>query len=209
MAGIMLDSTNPDAIMTAIRENREWRGQKIRAAALYIDGAYAAPAAIFAALRTRVAVVEMTVFGTTGAGTAKIKGKAEADIEPGDLTPATGAEWALAEHQRRAWPVLYTNREEKADVIAECTSQGMTLGVSYGLHVATLDGTFADLNGSDLRDEPGVVAVQALTADMLGIDADGSVLTAAGAKWLGITPSWQAHALDLADQLRKVIKENQ
>jgi hypothetical protein len=207
MAGIMLDSTNPDAVMAAIKERREWRNMVIRAAALYVDGSGAAPAAVFTALRSRVAVVEITVFGTIGAGAATVK--PAGDVEPGDLNPAEGAQWALAESKNGAWPVIYCNRAEKAEVIAECASQGMTLGTSYGLWVATLDGTFTDLNGSDLRDETGVVAVQSLTAEMLGIDADGSVLTEAGDKWLGITPSWQARALQMATDLRTLIRDNQ
>lgn len=206
MAGIMLDSTNPDAIINAVRERREWRNSIIRAAALYIDGNFPAPAATFTALRSRVAVVEITVRGTVGSGVAKVK-KA-ADVEPGDMDPASAAEWALAETQRGAYPVLYSDRAEKADIIAECSAQGMTPGKSFGLWTATLDGTFRDLDGTDLRTHDGMVAVQALSAAMLGIDADGSVLTAAGEKWLNLAPSWQDHAASLADQLAALLREH-
>ena len=46
MTGIMLDSTSPNAIGQAVAERREWRGMPIKAAALYLDGAYAAPASV-------------------------------------------------------------------------------------------------------------------------------------------------------------------
>jgi hypothetical protein len=206
MAGIMLDSTNPEAVVAAVRENREWRGSRIRAAALYIDGSGAAPAAMFTALRSRVAVVEITVFGTVGAGAARVK--AAGDVEPGDMDPATAAKWALDEVNRGAYPVLYSDRSEKPDIIAECDAQGMTPGHSFGLWTATLDGTFTDLDGSDLRTQPGMVAVQFAPAADLGIDADASVLTQAGEKWLQLTPTWQSTALGYADRLRDLLRQH-
>lgn len=206
MAGIMLDSTSPDAILTAVRENRHWRNMEIRAAALYIDGKWAAPAAVFTALRSRVAVVEITVQGTVGSGAARIK--PAADIEPGDLDPATGAKWALEEVQGGAWPVLYVDRSEKPEVIAECHSLGIDPGQHFGLWVATLDGTFRDEDGSDLRHQAGMAAVQYAGAAQLGIDADASVLTAAGETWLNIPPTWQAAAANQAESLAALLREH-
>jgi len=202
----MLDSTNPDAIMAAVRENRQWRGMVIRAAALYIDGKWPAPAAVLTALRTRVGVLEITVAGTMGSGAAKIK--AAGDVEPGDLDPASGAQWAMDEKQAGGWPVLYSNRSEKPEVLGECKALGMAPGPDFGLWTATLDGTFTDLDGTDLRLQPGMVAVQYADAAMTGIDADASVLTAAGEKWLGLAASWESQAASLAEQLAALLHEH-
>jgi hypothetical protein len=201
--GIMLDSTNANAIGRAITDHREYRGMRIRAAALYLDGATAAPAAAFPAIRREgVAVVGITVTGVTGAHVARIA----ADDEPGDLTPGSAAKWAEIERTAGAWPVLYVNRSNKPETIAACLALSLDPEKDFGLWVGTLDGTFTDTGGADLRHEPGVVAVQAFDAASLGIDADASVLTALGDSWLGLPPSWQAEALGMARDLAELIK---
>jgi hypothetical protein len=205
MTGIMLDSTSPNAIGQAVTERREWRGMPVRAAALYLDGTFAAPASAFPALRRAgIKVVGITVTGTPGAHIGRIAG----DIEPGDLTPHAGAQWAAAEREAGEWPVLYVNRDNKAATVSECLSRGITPGRDAGLWVATLDGTVNDTGGADLRHEPGVVAVQAFPAKMLGIDADGSVLTALGNTWLHLPPSWEAEALAAAHELVVLIEKH-
>lgn len=206
MAGILLDSTNSGAIIAAVRDNRTWRGSIIRAAALYVDGEFPAPSAAFTALRTRVAVLDITVLGTVGSGAAKLR--TAGDVETGNLDPATGAQWALDEKQRGAWPVLYSDRADKPATLAECKSLGMAPGPDFGLWTATLDGTFQDLDGTDLRLQPGMVAVQFAGADQTGIDADASALTAAGEKWLGMPASWETHAISLVDQLAALLREH-
>jgi hypothetical protein len=104
--------------------------------------------------------------------------------------------------------VLYVNRSNKSATIAACLAQGITPVDDFGLWVGTLDGTFTDTGGADLRREPGVVAVQAYDSRMLGIDADASVITPLGDNWLDLPPSWEADALSLADQLRDLIEKH-
>jgi len=202
MSGLMLDSTNPNAIIDAVRAQFKLRDMVIRAAALYADGNWPAPPAAFSLLhRLGVKTADITVTGNPAIMAAKIG----ADVEPGDLAPASAAKWAAEEVHAKEWPVLYVNRSNKADTIAECLAQGIEPAKDFGLWVATLDGTFADTGGSDLRKAPGVVAVQAFSAKAAGIDADVSVLTALGDTWLGVPPSWEAEAYaaarDLADLL--------
>lgn len=200
---IMLDSTSPDAIINAVRRNATVDFQHVVAAALYADGNYAAPPAAFSVLhRLGVKTVDITVKGNPG-----IKaGKVAADDESGDLTPEQAATWAEAENHAGEWPVIYVNRSNKPDTIALCTKLGLEPVRDFGLWAATLDGTFTDTGGADLRGEPGVVAVQAWPAAMVGFDADASVLTRLGHEWLGIPPTWDVHAIELLDQLRHLIK---
>lgn len=189
MGGIMLDSTNPAAVIEAVKAHKTWRNMIVRAGAGYIDGPNSAwPSAAFTELRsTGVRVVEITVTGARGADMA--------DIEKGDLGPAKGAAWAADEHSSGRFPGLYCNRSNKPAVITECASRGLSAGTHYVLWVATLDGTFTDTGGADLRDEKGVTMVQAFDSQMTGIDADASVITEAGNDWLGIPPLWQETAL--------------
>jgi hypothetical protein len=202
VGGFMLDSTNPNAVLEAIKTGRQWRNMHIRAGAGYVDGPNSEwPSGAFTALRaSRVAVVEITVTGVRGAMVA--------DIEKGDMGPSTGAGWAHDEKADGEFPVLYVNRDNKSACITECTARGLSPGHEYGLWVATLDGTFTDTGGADLRTEPGVVAVQAFSSQMLGVDADGSVITELGNRWLGIQPVWQEQALADLAALRHLIEAN-
>lgn len=204
MTGIMLDSTNPNAIIDAVRSRRIWRDMHIRAAALYGDGQYTASPAAFSLLRRfGVKTVDITVTGSPGLKVGRVAG----DIEPGDLTPALAAEWAAEEKHAGEWPALYVNRTNKPAVISATIAAGIEPVRDFGLWVATLDGTFTDTDGSDLRDAPGVVAVQAFPANLLGIDADGSVLTKLGDTWLGLptAPPWAADAATQARQLADLL----
>jgi hypothetical protein len=203
MGGIMLDSTNPNAVLEAIKAHRTWRNMTIKAGAGYVDGPVSAwPSAAFTALRaTGVTVVEITV---TGAQSADM-----GDVETGDLTPESGAAWAEGEHKAGRHPGLYVNRSNKGDVIKECTARGLRIATDYVLWVATLDGSFTDLDGRDLRQETGVVAIQFADAARLGIDADASVITTFGNGWFHLEPTWEEHALTLAEDLTALIKANQ
>jgi len=200
MNGLMLDSVNAKAIESAVADRSTFRGMPIVAAALYLDGKFAAPAWVFPMLRRAgIKVIGITVTGAPGAHAARIK-KA-ADVEPGDLDPPSAAAWAEAERKAGEYPALYSDRAEKPAVIHECLARGMEPGRDFGLWVATLDGTFEDLGGADLRHEPGVLAVQAYPASVLGIEADGSVITPRGRAWLKLPQTWEEHARDLAGEL--------
>jgi hypothetical protein len=204
MSGLLIDSTNPNAIIEAVRAKFKLRDMAIRGAALYADGEWPAPPAAFSMLhRLGIKTADITVTGNPAIKAAKIA----SDVEPGNLTPGAAAKWAEEERHAGEWPVLYVNRENKAETISACLALSLTPAKDFGLWVATLDSTFTDTGGADLRHEPGVVAVQAYGAKSIGIDADASVLTALGDNWLGLPPTWQAEALalarDLADLLGK------
>jgi hypothetical protein len=200
MGGIMLDSTNPNAVLEAIKAGRQWRNMRIRAGAGYVDGPNSQwPSSAFTALRAlHVSVVEITVSGVSGADVA--------DIEKGDLSPSSGAAWAADEKKAGRYPVLYVNRSNKPAVITECVARSMSPGHDYWLWVATLDNTFTDAGGADLRTEAGVVAVQFAGAQATGIDADASVITPAGNSWLHLKPTWQEQVLTDLDGARALIK---
>lgn len=199
----MLDSTQPAPVIEAIKARRTWRNQGIKAAAGYVDGVVSAwPSAAFTELRSLgVTVVEITVLGAHAADVA--------DIEQGDLTPQSGAEWAAAEAKAGRVPCLYVNRSNKPAVATECRSRGLTAGKEFVWWVATLDGTFTDPSGADMRSEAGVVAIQFAGSDRLGIDADASVITTAGNSWFHVSPTWEEHALALSDELTRLIREHQ
>jgi hypothetical protein len=209
MSGILLDSIHPSAILAEIEKGTKWRNMIIRAAAGYVDGADSEwpPSAFIEVKTTGVPVVTITVTG--------LPNVLVADIETGDMTPATGAAWAATEHAAGHWPVLYVNRGNKPDTIRALEAAGLTTaGLDYGLWVSTLDDTFTDTDGSDLREQPGVVAVQYL-ADP-GANVDVSIITATGDRWLGIGTPWQEIALAAAEQVQadaaelvKLLKANQ
>jgi hypothetical protein len=202
MPGLMLDSTDSTAIIDAVRKNFTHRNQVVRAAALYADGQWPAPPAAFSLLRRmHIKTVDITVTGNPNIKAARIA----SDIEPGDLSPESGAQWAEGEKRAGEWPVLYVNRSNKAPTIAACLALGMEPKTDFGLWVATLDGTLTDTGGADLRQEPGVVAIQQIGAKEAGINADVSILTALGDTWLGLPPTWEAEALAQAHQLADLI----
>lgn len=199
----MLDSTQPAAVIAAAKVRMSWRGMQVRAAAAYKDGADAWPDSDRTALRNMgLKVVNISV----GTAAAEIY-----DVEAGDWDP--GAAAAQMGHDARAgtWPVAYCDRSVKRQVIADLAAEGLGPGLpagrGFGLWVATLDGTFQDLDGSDLRDQPGVVAVQYAQADspvhLAGQppDLDVSVVTGAGEQWLGLG-SWQSNVLAALGQIQ-------
>lgn len=204
MGGIMLDSVKPAAVLDAIKARRMWRNMAIKAGAGYVDGPVSEwPAAAFTELRgLGVRAIEITV---TGAHAADV-----ADVENGDVTPEGGAAWAEGEHKAGRFPTLYVNRSNKGAVLSACKARGLTLGIDhdFALWVATLDGTFTDTDGTDLRTQTGVVAIQALSAQMLGIDADGSVITQAGNAWLHIEPSWEEQAYNASREVTRLLREH-
>lgn len=202
----MLDSTDPEAVIEAIKARRTWRNMTIKAAAGYIDGRYAWPSGAFTQLRALgVTAVEITVTGQASSDAAR----QAADDEPGDLTPAATAEWAAGEHKAGRVPLLYVNRSNKPPTASECRARGLSAGKDFGWWVATLDGSFTDTDGHDLRTEPGVWAIQFAGEDRLGIHADASVITTEGNAWFHTEPSWEERALALSDELTRLIRANQ
>jgi hypothetical protein len=196
MTGIMLDSTNPAAVLDAIAKGRQWRNMRIRAAAGYQDGHYAWPAELAGKVKT--ALSGALVLGTVENDRARVRW---ADDEPGDLDAHEATVYAQTEKDAHAWGVVYCDRVGKEALLTEAAAAGLRPGPDFGMWVATLDGTFTDLDGSDLRGQEGVVAVQYLNDARL--DVDVSVITAAGDIWLGIgdTDAWVVSALNGAKTL--------
>jgi hypothetical protein len=206
---IMLDGIGSDAapIVAAIKAGIRWLGLPATMGAGYGDGSASAwTSAEWVALTAVAQPVTITVTGEAGRDVA--------DVENGDLTPAQGAQWARAAHLAGRFPVLYVNRSNKAAVITEAAKLGLGLGARmYGLWVATLDGSFTDLDGSDLRKQPGVVAVQYLGSAQSGGPFDVSLVVDAG--WLPVkvpppvVPTWQATALKDAQALVALLAAHQ
>lgn len=206
---IMLDSVNWQAILAAVKAGKTFRGLPVSLAAGYLDGPRSkwpleAWNALQAAGLAGRSLVGITVTGSGGeAGRARV-----ADSEPGDMSPGTAAGWALAERKAGHWPVIYCDRADKPHVIAQCTARGLHISKDYGLWIATLDGTFADLDGSDLRQQPGVVAVQYLGAKAAGGEYDVSLVVSSA--WRAVkpppapdpapvpVPGWKVQALEEA-----------
>jgi hypothetical protein len=188
MSCIALDSTNPAAVIAAVKLHMMWRNMKVRAAFGYNDGVGKWPQAEFDKLKA-MGVAVATISAIPG-GSAQIY-----DVEKFDWTPAKAAPKMGDDARAGHWPVAYVNRSNKASLIADLASEGLTPGGrsprGFGLWVATLDGGFTDTDGSDLRSQPGVVAVQYAQADSPihaggPADLDVSVVTAAGELWLGL-----------------------
>lgn len=86
----------------------------------YVDGHYANVAAVRARC-PRATVVTITVLGTAGANVA--------DCEPGDLTPASAADWAAREIAAGRKPTIYCNLSTWPSVQTEVAKRRIT--VSY------------------------------------------------------------------------------
>src|SRR6266567_2376710 len=156
---IMLDSVNWKAILAAVKAGQQFRGLPVSLAAGYLDGPVSQwPPEAWTAMEA-AGVAGLVGITVTGKGAAAGRARA-ADAEPGDMNPASAAMWASGERAAGRWPVIYCDRSDKPHVIAACTGRQLRLSKDYGLWVATLDGGFADLDGSDLREQPGVVAIQ-------------------------------------------------
>lgn len=189
MACILLDSTDPAAVIAAAKLRVKWRNMEVRAAAGYKTGSFAWPES--ARTQLRGMGLKVVNISTAPGVSAEIY-----DVEDTDWTPAEVAAQAAADARNNSWPVLYVNRSNKAttisDLAAEGLGPGLPAGRGFGLIVATLDGTFKDIDGSDLRTQAGVVAVQYAQADSpvhvsgQPPDLDVSVVTAAGEQWLGV-----------------------
>jgi len=188
----MLDTIgdNYQAIIAARTSGTRFRNMRVTMAAGYVDGPVSQwPAGAFdAAHRAGLQVVRITVTGQPAADVA--------DIEPGDLAAAGGASWAQGKHSRGQFGVLYVNRSSKAAVIEACRKLDLSRGSDYGLWVATLDGTFTDSDGSDLRRQRGVVGVQYLGARRAGIPCDVSLIS--DPDWIPrpAAPAWTHAAAD-------------
>jgi hypothetical protein len=192
---VMLDSVNAQAVIGGIRSGVSAWGIRATMGAGYRDGPVSSPAWTSAAWQALTAVGQPVVITVASSPTATV-----ADIETGDMTPAQGAAWAKLGRAPNDFPVLYVNRSNKA--ATEQLLAPLVRGIGYGLWVATLDGTFTDLDGSDLRQQPGVVAIQAVAAAHAAGDYDVSLVV--DDRWLpvaapvGPSPAEQA-ITDLAN----------
>jgi hypothetical protein len=222
----MLDGIGKDAapIVAAIKAGRAWGGLKASMGAGYGDGSVSAwTSAEWVALTAVAQPVVVTVLGS------KAPNVNAWDAEAGDLTDPQAAADIVTAANAGEYPVIYTNRSNKAAVISAAASHGLVRGHGvlgnvgrYGLWVATLDGSFTDLDGSDLRTQPGVVAVQHLGA---GTNVAGQGVTRSGgpfdvslvvdALWLPVkvpppvVPTWQATALKDAQALVALLAAHQ
>jgi hypothetical protein len=201
---IMLDAIGAHApqLLAAVG-HREYLGAPATMGAGYGDGPVSAwTSAEWVNLTTalgRQPPVVITVTGQTGPH------RHVADVENGDLTPEGGAAWAAQQHAAGFRPVIYCNRSNKAAVLASLDVLGLKPAAGGpGLWVATLDGTFTDLDGSQLAAQPGVVAVQYAGASLAGGPWDVSVVT--DESWMPVPadpapPPWQAQALASAEEI--------
>ena len=200
---IMLDSVNWRAILAAVKAGKTFRGLPVSLVAGYLDGPVSQwPPEAWAQLE-QAGVPSRSLVSITVTGRSSDAGRARvADSEPGDMDPNAVAGWAFAEHAAGRWPVIYCSRSDKPHVISQCTARQLHLSRDYGLWIATLDGSFTDLDGSDLRTQPGVVAVQYLGAKAAGGDYDVSLVVSSA--WRAARPApappvvaaWKAQALD-------------
>ena len=206
---IMLDSVNWKAILGAVKAGKTFRGLPVSLVAGYLDGPVSQwPDQAWVALGTAGlsgrALVGITVTGRGGeAARARV-----ADSEPGDMNPPSAAMWASGERAAGRWPVIYCSRSDKPHVIDRCSQRNMRPARDYGLWIATLDGTFTDLDGTDLRTQPGVVAVQYLGAKAAGGDYDVSLVVSSA--WRSAkpaqpapapVPAWKTRALKEAKEI--------
>jgi hypothetical protein len=150
----------------------------------YADGRYKNVADIRARFpHTRV--ISITVLGTTLDVDA-------ADIETGDLTPASGARWARAKHNRGDHPTLYCNTSTRPAVEAECHKLGLELHRDYEIWEAHYDNVAAL--------PAGAVAKQYRDHGPHGENVDMSVVAD---YWPGVDskpaplPAWFHRALDV------------
>jgi hypothetical protein len=79
------------------------------------------------------------------------------DVENGDATPATAAEWVASWHalKRGGLPVIYCNQDTRPQVQEQCDRRGLVAGRDFGWWIATLDGTQVEHHQGD-----GIVACQ-------------------------------------------------
>lgn len=196
---VMLDSAQPGGIIACLAAGARFFGIRPSMAAVYGDGAFAATAAQQAAI-VKAGIhpgqlLRITVTGATGHHAARL-----GDIEQGDMSPGAGASWAHGEAAPHWRPALYSDRALKPAVISACSGLGLTLGTDYVLVVATLDGTFHDLDGSDLRTQRGVAGIQALGAGAAGFPVDVTLVT--DPTFMPVPAAAVSPALTLALQIR-------
>jgi hypothetical protein len=218
---ILIDSVNWRAVLAAVKAGMTFRGLPVSLAAGYLDGPRSQwPPEAWAELQKAGlggrSLIGITVLGRGGeAARARV-----ADSEPGDMNPPSAAMWASGERAAGHWPVIYCDRADKPHVIAQCFQRNLHPAKDYGLWVATLDGGFTDLDGSDLREQPGVVAVQYRQAQspvhVAGQPPDLDVSLVVSSAWRAATPepdpqpapdvpapSWKAQALAEARALHR------
>jgi len=217
---IMLDSVNWKAILAAVKAKKTFRGLPVSLVAGYLDGPVSQwPGESWgefqAAGITGRALVGITVTGNISTHDGAVRRAAAGDSELGDMTPVSAALWAFHERSAGHWPVVYCDRADKPHIINECAKHGLKLSSDYGLWIATLDDTFADLDGSDLREQPGMVAIQFRQAfspiHVAGQPPDLDVSLVVSSAWRAArpdpapapapVPSWKARALKEAKEM--------
>lgn len=157
----MIDGVNWRAVLAAVKAKQKFRGLSPDLVGGYDDGPVSQwPAQAWADLKA-AGLVDRQLVGITvlGSGAAAMKARVD-DAEPGNNDPAGAAAWARRKRNTGAWPVIYTMRDWKHRVLTECGNRGLRVSLDFGLWIATLDGTTRDLDGSDLTQQPGMVAVQ-------------------------------------------------
>lgn len=150
----------------------------VNVAAIYINGKYAVTSAQLEA-RFAHAKYGWCLIDVTGANanTADVL-----DVETGDATPATANLWVQSWYtlKRTGLPVVYCNRANQAAVVSAVASGGNVLGKTYGIWIATLDGT--QVTGT------GVVACQYKGASLTGANYDESLVYDSSI-WLPVAPA--------------------
>lgn len=116
--------------------------------AAYADGRYAYSAQAIAEHPGHILI------SVTGDPSAALYARC-LDVEKFDATPdeVPGFVWTRLNHGHHD-ALIYVNRSNMAAVIKACKGDGLVLGESYHLWVATLDGTWS------LPDMTGVAAIQ-------------------------------------------------
>jgi hypothetical protein len=134
--------------------------------ACYVDGAYANKAEAIRRFPGK-RIVLITVTGST-------LNAHVADVETGDLSPASGASWAKRRKAAGYFPTLYCNTSTRPAVEAACHAVGLTVGRDVWIWEAHYDGV-ATL-------PPNTVAKQYL-GDYHGYDK-----SVVAAYWPGVDP---------------------
>ncbi len=148
----MLDSITPEDIPTGAAD----------IVGLYVNGAYKCdPTQATRLAKGGAEIAWISVDTTSDEGDVL-------DIENGDATPESAPDWFDARQKAGAGEItLYVNRSNLAAVKAAMGTR------DYRLWVATLDGTTAIPGYKELA---GPAAVQCLSAGMIGVNVDGSLV---------------------------------
>lgn len=152
MTRLMYDSTNPAGIPDVAEM-----------VAGYVNGKFNWAASNTAFNKwPHAAHVRIDVTGSNPASASVL------DVETGDVTPDHAEQWIRDRSALGFRPVIYCNRATKS--LVEAATGSLIHGKDYWFWIATLDGT------KELPDMTGVIAVQYADSNMLGFDADASIV---------------------------------